>query len=84
MTKKLVMLGVAVMATLLALVVFWQFRIVVVYILISLALGAALRPLFNRLVGRNFVVRMAWILLFLVVTGEFWFFTFPDWQSRSR
>ena len=76
MTKKLVMLGVAVMATLLALVVFWQFRIVIVYILISLALGAALRPLFNRLVGRNFVVRMAWILLYLVALGSFGFLLF--------
>ncbi len=71
MTKKLVMVGVAVMATLLALVVFWQFRIVVVYILISLALGAALHPLFERLVGRKFIGRMAWILLYLVILGSF-------------
>lgn len=71
MTKKLVMVGVAVMATLLALVVFWQFRIVVVYILISLALGAALHPLFERLVGRKFIGRMVWILLYLVILGSF-------------
>ena len=38
------------MTTLLALVVLWQFRIVVVYVLISLALAAAVRPLVNRLV----------------------------------
>jgi putative permease len=71
MTKKLVMVGFAVMTTLLALVVFWQFRIVVVYISISLALGAALHPLFDRLVGRNFIMRMAWILLYLVVLVSF-------------
>jgi putative permease len=71
MTKQLVGFGTAVMATLLALVVLWQFRIVVVYMLISLTLAAALRPLVNRLVGRSFVVRMAWILLYLVAVGSF-------------
>ena len=45
MTKQLVGFGTAVMTTLLALVVLWQFRIVVVYVLISLTLAAALRPL---------------------------------------
>jgi predicted PurR-regulated permease PerM len=71
MTKQLVGFGLAVMTTLLALVVLWQFRIVVVYVLISLMLAAALRPLVNRLVGRGFVVRTAWILLYLVVLGSF-------------
>ena len=64
------------MTTLLALVVLWQFRIVVVYVLISLTLAAALRPLVNRLVGRGFVVRVAWILLYLVVLGSFGFLLF--------
>src|SRR3989304_2728715 len=66
MTKQLVGFATAVMTTLLALVVLWQFRIVVVYVLISLALAAALRPLVNRLVGRGFMVRTVWILLYLV------------------
>jgi len=48
MTKQLVRFGTAVMTTLLAL---WQFRIVVVYLLVSLALAAALRPLVKRLSG---------------------------------
>jgi len=69
MTKQVVGFGMAVMTTLLALVVLWQFRIVVVYVLISLALAAALRPLVNRLVGRGIVIRVAWILLYLVVLG---------------
>ena len=56
--------------------VLWQFRIVVVYVLISLTLAAALRPLVNRLVGRGFVVRVAWILLYLVVLGSFGFLLF--------
>jgi putative permease len=76
MTKQLVRFGAAVMTTLLALVVLWQFRMVVVYVLISLALAAALRPLINCLVGRSFVVRAAWILLYLVVLGSFGFFLF--------
>lgn len=76
MTKRLVGIGTAVMTTLLALVVLWQFRIVVVYVLISLTLAAALRPLVNRLAGRGFVMRGAWILLYLAVLGSFGFFLF--------
>jgi putative permease len=73
MTKQVVRFGMAVMATLLALVILWQFRIVVVYVLISLTLAAALRPLVNQLAGRGFVVRLVWILLYLVVLGSFGF-----------
>jgi putative permease len=76
MTKQTIRFAAAVMTTLLALVVLWQFRIAVVYVLISLALAAALRPLANRLVGRRFVVRMAWILLYLVALGSFGFLLF--------
>lgn len=76
MTKKLVVFGTAVMTTLLALVVLWQFRIVVIYVLISLMLAAALRPLFNRLAGRSLVVRIAWILLYLVALVSLGFLFF--------
>jgi predicted PurR-regulated permease PerM len=76
MTKQLVGIGTAVMTTLLALVVLWQFRIVVVYVLISLTIAAALRPLGYRLAGRGFVVRVAWILLYLVALGSFGFLLF--------
>lgn len=71
MTKQLIVFGAAVMATLLALVVMWQFRIVVIYVLISLTLAAVVRPLASRLAGRNVVVRAAWILLYLVALGSF-------------
>ena len=71
MTKQLVGFAAAVMTTLLALVVLWQFRIVVAYLLISLTLAAAPRPLANRLAGRGFVVRLAWILVYLVVLVGF-------------
>jgi predicted PurR-regulated permease PerM len=76
MTKQLVMFGTAVMTTLLALVVLLQFRIVVVYVLISLTLAATLRPLVSRLVPRGLVVRVAWILLYLVALGGFGFLLF--------
>src|SRR4030065_1834584 len=76
MTKKLVTTGRAVMTPLLALVVLWQFRIVVVYVLISLTLAAALRPLFNRLGGRGLLVRIAWIVLYLVALGSLGFLLF--------
>ncbi len=76
MTKRLVMFATAIMITLLGLLVVWQFHIVVVYVLISLALAATLRPLVQRLVRRRFVVRVAWILLYLVVLGGFGFLLF--------
>ncbi len=71
MTNQLVKYGAAVMTTLLALVVVWQFRIVVIYVLISLMLAATLRPLVNRLAGRRFVVRAAWVILYLVALASF-------------
>ena len=76
MTKQIIRVIAAVMTTVLALVVLWQFRTVVVYVLISLALAAALRPLANRLTGRGFIVRAAWILLYLVILGIFGFVFF--------
>jgi len=76
MTKQLVVFGAAVMTTLLALVALWQFRLVVVYVLISLTLAAALRPLVNRLAHRSFKVRVAWMLLYLVALSSFGFLFF--------
>jgi predicted PurR-regulated permease PerM len=76
MTKRLVWFALAVMTTLLALVVLWQLRIAVVYVLISLILAAALRPLFKRLAERRLPVRVAWILLYLLILVSFGFFLF--------
>ena len=53
MTKQIIRIGAAVMTTLLALFLLWQFRIVVVYALVSLALAATLRPLVARLAGHD-------------------------------
>jgi predicted PurR-regulated permease PerM len=73
MTKQIARIGLAVLTTLLVLLVLWQFRIVTIYVLISLTLAAAMRPLANRLVGRRFIERAAWILLYLVVLAGFGF-----------
>jgi hypothetical protein len=53
MTKKLVGMGIAVLTTLLALVVLWELRIVVIYVLISLMFAAAIRPLIKRISGKD-------------------------------
>jgi putative permease len=71
MTKRLWVLGTAVMTTLLATVVLWQFRIVVIYVLISLALAATFRPLVRSGAKRNFVTRLLRILLYVVSIGIF-------------
>ena len=71
MTKQLLVIGTAVMTTLLALVVLWQFRIVVIYVLISLALAATVRPIARSESRRNFVTRLLLILLYVVSIGVF-------------
>ena len=71
MTKQIIRIGIAVLTSLLALVVLWQFRVIIAYILISVVLAAALRPLLNRLAGRKFFVRIAWIMLYVLVLGAF-------------
>lgn len=76
MTKQVAGIAAAVMTTLLALAVLWQFQIVVVYLVISLAVAAVLRPLVRRLVGRRLVTRAAWILLYLAVLASVGFLLF--------
>lgn len=76
MTKQIVVFATAVMVTLLALAVLWQFRIVVVYVLVSLALAATVRPIFKTLSGRRPTIKLALILLYLICLGVFGFFVF--------
>jgi putative permease len=71
MTKQLVVIGTAVMTTLLALVALWQFHIVVVYVLISLALAATVRPIARSESRRSFRTRLLLILLYVVSVGTF-------------
>jgi putative permease len=76
MTKQVVKFGMAVMVTLMALVMVWQFRMVFIYVLISLALAAALRPLANRLSGQGWAIRVFWILFSLFALASFCFLLF--------
>lgn len=76
MNKKLMKFGAAVMTTLLVLVILWQFSNVVIYVLISLMLAAAMRPMANRLAGKKVLVRLAWIFLYLLILGGLGFLLF--------
>ena len=67
MIKNVVRVGLAVLTTIMAIVIFWQFRTAVIYVLISLILAASIRPLFTRLRGKKIIVRILWILFYLVV-----------------
>jgi putative permease len=67
MTKQLMLIAVAVMTTVLALMAFWQFRVVVIYIFISLALAATVRPLIKDLSSRGFIMRLSLILLYVLI-----------------
>ena len=76
MIKQLVVIGTAVMTTLLGLVVLWQFRSVVFYVLISLVLAATVRPLIVDWKRRGLVMRLAMILLYVVILAGFGFLIF--------
>jgi putative permease len=71
MTKQLVVIVTAVMTTVLALVALWQFRIVVIYVLVSLALAATVRPFIKDLSSRNFIMRLVLILLYILILSGF-------------
>lgn len=66
MNKTLVKIAFAVLTTVLAIVVLWQFRTIVAYLLISLILAATIRPLFSRLTGRKVIIRLIWILVYII------------------
>jgi predicted PurR-regulated permease PerM len=71
MTRQLVVIGTAVMTTLLALVLVWQFRTVVIYVLISLALAATVRPTARSESRHNLATRLLTGLLYAVSMGLF-------------
>lgn len=76
MMKQLVMFATAIMTTLLVLAVLWQFHLVVVYILVSLALAATVRPMVVNWIRSGFVMRLFLILLYLVGLSCFGFLVF--------
>jgi predicted PurR-regulated permease PerM len=76
MTKTVAKFSFAILTTLLALVILWQFRVVIVYVLLSLTIAAALRPLIRRLDGKSLVKRLSWIFLYLIVLVGFVYLIF--------
>lgn len=70
MIKNVVRIGFAVLTTIMAIVILWLFRTAVIYVLISLILAASIRPFFTRLAGRKIILRLSWILIYLIVTGS--------------
>jgi predicted PurR-regulated permease PerM len=76
MTKQVLIVGAAVMTTLLAVFMLWQFRIVVVYVFVSLALAAVLRPLVKRLVDGTSLARAGWWAVYLAILTGFGLFAF--------
>lgn len=71
MTKQLIVVFTAVMTTVLALAAVWQFRVVVIYILISLALAATVRPLIKDLSSRGLMMRLSLIFLYILILSGF-------------
>jgi predicted PurR-regulated permease PerM len=81
MTKRLLIIATAVMTTLLALLALWQFRIVVVFVLISLALAATLRPISRGetrssfgtrlLLSFQYVVALFVVIMLIFIIGKF-------------
>lgn len=84
MTKRLVWMGTAVMSTLLALLLLWQFRTAVIYVLISLTLAVSIRPLIKRRAGQKLVRRLIVISLYLVTLVGFGFLLFLIGGSTIR
>lgn len=81
MTKHLVRFGTAVMTTLLALVILWQFRTVAIYLLASFALAIAVRPAVKHWVKQGLTMRVGLILLYLVILGGLGLFLFMAGRS---
>jgi len=76
MTKQLILFGTAVMTTLLALVALWQFRVVVLYVLVSLALAATVRPLVQYSSRQGLIMRLMLFISSLIILAGFGFLLF--------
>lgn len=76
MTKRLFVIAVGVMSTVLALAALWQFRIVVIYVLISLLVAAAFRPAARHRSLRFRSTRVRLIIQYVVGISAFVFLVF--------
>lgn len=71
MTKRILVIAVGVMTTVLALAVLWQFRIVVIYVLISLLVAATFRPAARHRSLRFRQTRVRLILQYVLIVAAF-------------
>jgi predicted PurR-regulated permease PerM len=70
--KRVLIIALAIMTTLLGLVALWQFRIVLIYVLLSLVIAATFRPISKSETRHNFWTRFRQVfqyILTLVVVG---------------
>jgi putative permease len=66
MTKRVFIIALGVMTTLLGLVAVWQFRMVLVYVLLSLVIAATFRPISRSESRHNLRTRLILVLQYLV------------------
>lgn len=66
MTKRLIVIATAIMTTVLFLVILWQFRVVIFFVLISLVLSATFRPIAQSESRQSFLTRLLVILKYIV------------------
>ena len=66
MTKRLVMIAAAIMTTVLLLVVLWQFRVVLIFVVISLLLSATFRPIAGNEARQDIPTRILSTLRYVV------------------
>lgn len=76
MSKNMARIGIAVLTTILILLVLWQFRTVVAYVLISLMLAASIRPIVSRLAGKRLIVKFIWIFSYVLIGVSLGFLLF--------
>ena len=63
--KRLAIYVAIIAVTVAALILLWQFRSVLILLLLSLMLAAALRPSADYLTSRGLPVSLAWLLVYL-------------------
>ena len=66
MTKRVLVFATAIMTTLLGLIALWQFRIVVVYLLLSLVIAATFRPISKSETRNDLRTRVLLVLQYIV------------------
>lgn len=76
MSRNIVRIVLAIMTTLLVLVIFWQFRLAIIYVFISLTLAAVVRPLSTRLIGKRLIWRILWNIIYVAISLMFLYLLF--------